>query len=50
MKIKVQREEAQGKYDAEYDQLKWIDNIMNSDDDHPDFDSSAYSSRMFSLI
>jgi hypothetical protein len=43
MKIEVQREEAQGKYNAEYEQLKWIDNIMDSDDDddHPDFDSSA---------
>jgi hypothetical protein len=30
MKIKVQREEAQGKYNAEYDQLKWIDDIMDS--------------------
>jgi hypothetical protein len=38
MKIDLQREEAQGKYDAEYKQLKWADNIMDSgDDDHPDF-------------
>jgi hypothetical protein len=37
----VQSEEAQGKCNAEYEQLKWIDNIMGSDDDHPDFDSSA---------
>jgi hypothetical protein len=37
MKIDLQRQKAQGKYDAEYEQLKWIDNIMDSDDDHPDF-------------